>query len=75
MHDNFHKYYVTIITKPTLEFMMNSHLVALQKSILASWDALKVWFVMVQAFRKNTNVQTCIFCTMFGNVFKISVIV
>ena len=36
--------------KPTLEFMMNSHLVVLQKSILALSDELKVWLVIVQAF-------------------------
>ena len=41
--------------KPTLEFMMNSHLVALQKSILSSWVALKVWLVMVQAFKDKYN--------------------
>ena len=41
--------FVAIISKRTLEFMMNSHFVVLQKSILASWLALNVWLVIVQA--------------------------
>ena len=40
-------------SSPTLEFMMNSHFVALQKSIFASSVALNVLLVIVQAFEEK----------------------